>query len=175
LPTASSFLITSLSGWGGGGMHMAGGGCTGGGGRRDARASCASPLGTPLPGSYFWLLRNNFFELKYLNSLMRIRDSDLGFGIRDWKNGSGIRDKHPDPQNCKMLQKWFLQNLLCYMHITTLQIQRLKIVWIVSDRPQRCGTVAIFYGSGSYFWKVMVPVPLVKKLRLLRFRFHNAA
>jgi hypothetical protein len=28
LPTASSFLITSLSGWGG--MHMAGGGCTGG-------------------------------------------------------------------------------------------------------------------------------------------------
>jgi hypothetical protein len=28
-------------------MHMAGGGCTGGG-RGDARASCASPLGTPL-------------------------------------------------------------------------------------------------------------------------------
>jgi hypothetical protein len=26
-----------------------GGGCTGGGGRGDARASCASPLGTPLP------------------------------------------------------------------------------------------------------------------------------
>jgi hypothetical protein len=24
--------MTSLSGWGGGGMHMAGGGCTGGGG-----------------------------------------------------------------------------------------------------------------------------------------------
>jgi hypothetical protein len=27
---------------------MAGGECTGGGGRGDARASCASPLGTPL-------------------------------------------------------------------------------------------------------------------------------
>jgi hypothetical protein len=37
-----------FSGWGGGGMHMAGGGmhmAEGG----DARASCASPLGTPLP------------------------------------------------------------------------------------------------------------------------------
>jgi hypothetical protein len=47
LPTASSFLITSLSGWGGGGMHMAGGDARGGG-EGDARASCASPLGTPL-------------------------------------------------------------------------------------------------------------------------------
>ncbi len=37
--SASSFLITSLSGWGGGDAQ-------GGGG--DARASCASPLGTPL-------------------------------------------------------------------------------------------------------------------------------
>jgi hypothetical protein len=30
-------------------MHMAGGGDTQGGGRGDALASCASPLGTPLP------------------------------------------------------------------------------------------------------------------------------
>jgi hypothetical protein len=30
-------------------MHMAGGGDAQGGGREDARASCASPLGTPLP------------------------------------------------------------------------------------------------------------------------------
>ncbi len=47
LPTASSFLITSLSGWGGGGDAHGRGGCTGGG-RGDARVSCASPLGTPL-------------------------------------------------------------------------------------------------------------------------------
>jgi hypothetical protein len=48
LPTASSFLINSLSGWGGGGCTWPGG-CTGGGGEEgDARASCASPLGTPL-------------------------------------------------------------------------------------------------------------------------------
>ncbi len=38
-------LITSLSGWGGG-MHREGGMHRGRGG--DARASCASPLGTPL-------------------------------------------------------------------------------------------------------------------------------
>jgi hypothetical protein len=44
------------------------------------------------PGSYFLELRNHFFGflgLKYLNSLMRIRDPG-------WKKvGSGIRDKHP--------------------------------------------------------------------------------
>jgi len=38
------------------------------------------------PGSYFLELRNYFFGLKYLNSLMRIRYSG-------WKQfGSGIRD-----------------------------------------------------------------------------------
>ncbi len=42
-----SVLITSLSGWGGGGMHMAGGGMHRGG-EGDARAACASPLGTPM-------------------------------------------------------------------------------------------------------------------------------
>jgi hypothetical protein len=58
------------------------------------------------PGSYFLELRNHFFpffgvNLKYLNSLMRIRDPGSGMEtvrIRDpgWKKvGSGIRDKHP--------------------------------------------------------------------------------
>jgi hypothetical protein len=60
------------------------------------------------PRSYFLELRNHFFGLKYLNSLMRIQDpgsgirdgnnSDPGSGIRDGKKsdpGSGIRDKHP--------------------------------------------------------------------------------
>ncbi len=46
LPIASSFLITSVSGWGGGDAHGRGGDAQGGWG--DARASCASPLGTPL-------------------------------------------------------------------------------------------------------------------------------
>ena len=49
------------------------------------------------PGSYFLELRNHFFAflgLKYLNSLMRIRDgdsSDPGSGMEK----SRIRDKHP--------------------------------------------------------------------------------
>jgi hypothetical protein len=38
------------------------------------------------------------------------------------------------------------------------------------------GSGTVFnYGSGSDFQQVTVPVPLVKKLRFLRFRFHNAA
>ncbi len=41
-----------------------------------------------LPGSYFRELKNHFFDLKYLNSLMRLRDPG-------WKKfGSGI-DLHP--------------------------------------------------------------------------------
>jgi hypothetical protein len=67
------------------------------------------------PGSNFRELRNHFFGLKYLTSLMRIRDPGSGMEkiwIRDpgWKNldpesgiwdgknsdsGSGIKDKHP--------------------------------------------------------------------------------
>jgi hypothetical protein len=49
------------------------------------------------PGSYFLELRNHFFVffgLKYLNSLMRIRDP----GWRQFGSGmekSQIRDKHP--------------------------------------------------------------------------------
>ncbi len=76
------------------------------------------------PGSYFWELRNHYYGLKYLNSLMRIRDptsgmekihirdqgsrmgkiwiQDLGFGmekirIRDPRFGINI----PDQQNWK--------------------------------------------------------------------------
>jgi hypothetical protein len=54
------------------------------------------------PGSNFLELRNHFFGLKYLNSLMRIRDGDSW--DPGWiKVGSGIRYKHPgsipDPQH----------------------------------------------------------------------------
>jgi len=55
------------------------------------------------PRSYFLELRNHFFGLKYLNSLMRIRDpgwEQFGSGIRDGKKsdpGSGINI--PDPQH----------------------------------------------------------------------------
>jgi hypothetical protein len=55
-----------------------------------------SGIGGEQPGSYFLELRNHSFGLKYLNSLMRIRDGK----IRIWDLGSGmeksqIRDKHP--------------------------------------------------------------------------------
>ncbi len=56
------------------------------------------------PGSYFLELRNHFWGLKYLNSLMRIRDQGSGMEtvrIRDSglkKGGSGINI--PDPQHC---------------------------------------------------------------------------
>jgi hypothetical protein len=52
-----------------------------------------SGIGMNKPGSYFLELRNHFLGLKYLNSLMRIRDgkiSNPGFG----KEKSRIRDKH---------------------------------------------------------------------------------
>jgi hypothetical protein len=51
--------------------------------------SAGSGIRDEQPGSYFLELKNNFLELKYLNSLMLIRDPG-------WKKvGSGIRDKHP--------------------------------------------------------------------------------
>jgi hypothetical protein len=59
------------------------------------------------PGSYVLELRNHIFAflgLKYLNSLMRIRDPgwrQFGSGIRDGKKsdpGSGINI--PDPPHC---------------------------------------------------------------------------
>jgi hypothetical protein len=75
---------------------------------RDGKKSASeSGIRDEQPGSYFLELRNHFFcffgGLKYLNSLMRIRDprsgirdgdsSDPGSGME--KSRSGIRDKHP--------------------------------------------------------------------------------
>jgi hypothetical protein len=58
-----------------------------------------SASGSGIRDPYFLELRNHFFRLKYLNSLMRIRDPgwrQFGSGIRDWKKvGYGIRDKYP--------------------------------------------------------------------------------
>jgi hypothetical protein len=63
------------------------------------KSASGSGIRDEQPGSYFLELQNHFFLLKYLNSLMRIRDPgwrQFGSGIRDlgWKKvGSGIR--HP--------------------------------------------------------------------------------
>ncbi len=81
------------------------------GSRMGRKSASGSGIRDEQPGSYFPELRNHFFVflgLKYLNSLMRIRDlgsrirdgdsSYPGSRIRDGKKldpGSGIRDKHP--------------------------------------------------------------------------------
>jgi hypothetical protein len=50
------------------------------------------------PGSYFLELRNHFWGLKYLNSLMRIRDGKIR--IRDGKKSDpGYGINIPDPQD----------------------------------------------------------------------------
>jgi hypothetical protein len=69
-------------------------------GIRDGRKSASgSGIRDEQPGSYFLELRNHFYAflgLKYLNSLMRIRDPG-------WKKvGSGIRDKHPGSATLKI-------------------------------------------------------------------------
>jgi hypothetical protein len=69
------------------------------------KSGSESGIRNVLPGSYFLELRNHFLELKYLNSLMRIRDgknSDQGSGMeksRILDPGSGIRKNIPDPQH----------------------------------------------------------------------------
>jgi hypothetical protein len=53
-------------------------------------------------GSYFLELRNHFFSLKYLNSLMRMEDFGSGIGDAGWKKvGSEINI--PDPQHGKKI------------------------------------------------------------------------
>jgi hypothetical protein len=44
----------------------------------DAFLTPVSGIRDEQPGSYFLELRSNFFGLKYLNSLMRIRDGKVG-------------------------------------------------------------------------------------------------
>jgi hypothetical protein len=58
------------------------------------KSASGSGIRDEQPGSYFVELRNHFFGLKYLNSLMRIRDPrwrQFGSGMEK----SRIRDKHP--------------------------------------------------------------------------------
>jgi hypothetical protein len=65
------------------------------------KSASGSGIRDEQPGSYFLELRNHFFGVKYLNSLMRIRDgdsSDPESEIRDGKKsdpGSGINLKDP--------------------------------------------------------------------------------
>ncbi len=71
------------------------------------KSGSGSGIRNEQPGSYFLELRNHFLGLKYLNSLMRIRDpgwKQFGSGIWDGKNsdpGYGMEKSWiPDPQHC---------------------------------------------------------------------------
>jgi hypothetical protein len=56
------------------------------------KSGSGSKIRDEQPGSYFLELKNHYLGLKYLNSLMRIRDGKNS----GWKKvGSGIRHKHP--------------------------------------------------------------------------------
>jgi hypothetical protein len=72
------------------------------------KSASGSGIRDEQPGSYFLELRNHFFGflgLKYLNSLMRIRDPGwrkFGSGIRDGKKSDpGFGINIPDPQHWK--------------------------------------------------------------------------
>jgi hypothetical protein len=75
------------------------------------KSASGSGIRDEQPGSYFLELRNNFFGLKYLNSLMRIRDGDSS--DPGWKKvGSGIRDKHPGSATLSFGQERNIENEL---------------------------------------------------------------
>jgi hypothetical protein len=80
------------------------------------------------PGSYFRKLRNHFLGLKYLHSLMRIRDPALK------KFGSGmekirIRDKHPGSA--------LLQKISYYM--MSFSLLNFYVTFSISGSCQHCG------------------------------------
>ncbi len=59
------------------------------GSRMGKKSGSGTGIRDKQPGSYYQELRNNFFGLKYLNSLMRIRDpgwEKFGSGIRNGEN-----------------------------------------------------------------------------------------
>jgi hypothetical protein len=79
--------------------------------------------------------------------------------------------------NCTLLpliapvQRSTLKQNLVHLSYKSISTYRLNFY-------QCCGTVTIFYGSSSDFWKVMVPVPTFEKVMVpvstfenLRFRF----
>jgi hypothetical protein len=56
------------------------------------KSASGSGIRDEQPGSYFLELRNHFFGLKYLNSMMRIRDpgwKKIGSGMEMSDPGSG--------------------------------------------------------------------------------------
>jgi hypothetical protein len=68
------------------------------------KSGSGSGIQNEQPGSYFLELKNHFLGLKYLNSLMRIRDprwKKFGSGMEKKSDpGYRIQKNIPDPQHC---------------------------------------------------------------------------
>jgi hypothetical protein len=58
------------------------------------------------PGSYFLELRNHFLELKYLNSLVRIRDPGSGMETIFWVKILKFFDSDADPDPGSGMEKF---------------------------------------------------------------------
>ncbi len=111
---------------------------------KKVRIRIQDPWWTTQPGSYFLELRNHFFGLKYLNSLMRIRDGKIRIRALGWKKvGSGINI--PDPQYFDEPYKIFLH---C-AHITfviLIAVLRIRIrIWFGPPGTEFKYTIMSFY------------------------------
>jgi hypothetical protein len=87
------------------------------------KSASGSGIRDEQPGSYFLELRNHFFGLKYLNSLIRIRDPgwrQFGSGIREGKKvGSGINKPNPQHWKLTLLFSWFVISLVWLIVVGT--------------------------------------------------------
>ncbi len=107
-------------------------------------------------GWYFLELKNHFFALKFLNSLMQIRDpgwKKFGLGIRDGKKsdpGSGINI--PDPQywsSLTFLVLWKFLGYLSYVGNSKCMVfEPLTVTNIIS----RLKCFLLFHTKYLYFW-----------------------
>jgi hypothetical protein len=105
------------------------------------KSASGSGMRDEQPRSYFLELRNHFLVflgLKYLNSLMRIRDPggrQFGSGIRDGKKsdpGSGINI--PDPQHWLNL---FVFSKYMKFNTEAKALKKIMLVSISNDAHQR--------------------------------------
>ncbi len=96
-------------------------------------------------------------------SVRQSKNSDQGFGSVFIWYGSGTWGWYRSGSGSRVLMTKIEKNLQLEnkfsLSKTTIYLSLGLYKWRPSYR-QCCGTVTIFYGSGSYFWKVLVPVPV---------------
>ncbi len=136
----------------------------------------ASGSGMKQPGSYFWELKNNFWDLKYFNTLMRIRDGKK-VRIRDagWKKFWRRGPRSFLPLDVVGLDHVELHHVLVVrlslLHLVLEQVVRRTVLGplntICPSKHAVSRTLTILYGSVATldkfrfrfrFWQVTVPV-----------------